>query len=1103
MSGQLLSEIGVAYFADMSGLEKAATQADKVTQMIGASAEKSAGVMSSAFESATKSTQDLMQRAEEAGLNVSKLANFQAKAGEAAARLDVAQASAAIALQKADDMALSGSASAEQIALAQAKAALAAERVNTTEIAAGLAMQKASEEADRLAAELEAQSAKVPILIRAYNLAKGALDTMSPSFQSVSQAANSFADKVSVVSTAVSSRLKVAEDSVQEFSSKLSTDAVSAADEFSAKIASVGARVGASISGMADRTGAAFSAFGARIGAILADLGAKAVSASQPVVSLGSKVEAVFSSVSSAVASRMQAASEAVQSFATRISTGVSSAVSAFQARLMAALQPAIDFGTRVGDAIGNMASNVQARLSSAASAVASFGSRIGTQAANVASRVGSGFGQAGLILLGFGIKAGQGLGQASDAFLRMTGLEPVVSAFSERVQSTIDSMIGNIKERFASLRGPIAQFGQRIAESSPSVASFGSSVKASFAGMVEKAGQIPGAVSGAVGSLMSGFKNAAGSVLDFTSKVGMAVFGVKQLAQSAIALATGLFQPAATAEQTAKSLEVLMGSAGAAKKEMQDLNTFAAQTPFQTQDIDNAAQKMLSVGINAKDVIPDIRALGDGLAAMSKTSGADLDMIVSNFDKIKTSGHLTGDVMQSFADAGIDAWSIMEKQTGKTHDQLESMISGGLIPADQAMKQLTEGIEANPLYGGQMANAASTFNGLMSTLASLWNQGMAALAGPTMQLAETGLTNLSNSLSSPAFTNFASGAGQQIANAFQSISNFVVTNDIGGKILLLGQNLSNFFNNPNMQIFAKTVGQDLVTGFNNFMTAVSSPAFGKFMGDVGSFAGGALTNLWNMLKNVVGAAQATAEFFQKNQVAMDLLIGVLSAAAIIIGVALVAAFIGWAIAAGAAAIATLMATWPILLIGAIIALVVAGIILAIQHWGDIVNWLKGVWSGLSNFFGGIMNGIVGAFKTGINWLIDQINGFISGINSINVVGFSVHIPLIPHLAKGTDNFMGGMALVGENGPELVNLPRGAGVFDNRKTESFLSAMKSPMSASPVSASPISATPASGGSTVYVTVHVEPPSVTLDKHELVDQIGEGVTRTLISQTGVK
>lgn len=43
----------------------------------------------------------------------------------------------------------------------------------------------------------------------------------------------------------------------------------------------------------------------------------------------------------------------------------------------------------------------------------------------------------------------------------------------------------------------------------------------------------------------------------------------------------------------------------------------------------------------------------------------------------------------------------------------------------------------------------------------------------------------------------------------------------------------------------------------------------------------------------------------------------------------------------------------------------------------------------------------------------------------------------LPYLASGTDNWSGGLAMVGEKGPELVNLPRGAQVIPNKSLSSM------------------------------------------------------------------
>jgi hypothetical protein len=73
---------------------------------------------------------------------------------------------------------------------------------------------------------------------------------------------------------------------------------------------------------------------------------------------------------------------------------------------------------------------------------------------------------------------------------------------------------------------------------------------------------------------------------------------------------------------------------------------------------------------------------------------------------------------------------------------------------------------------------------------------------------------------------------------------------------------------------------------------------------------------------------------------------------------------------------------------------------------------------------------IVAAFndiKNAINGAISKLDEFIS---KIPLVGGHISIP---HFAGGVTNFSGGMALVGEKGPELVNLPRGSSVIPNNQ----------------------------------------------------------------------
>lgn len=105
------------------------------------------------------------------------------------------------------------------------------------------------------------------------------------------------------------------------------------------------------------------------------------------------------------------------------------------------------------------------------------------------------------------------------------------------------------------------------------------------------------------------------------------------------------------------------------------------------------------------------------------------------------------------------------------------------------------------------------------------------------------------------------------------------------------------------------------------------------------------------------------------------------------------------------------------------------------------VNLIKSAWQGIIDFFKSIVNGII----TGINTLIHAINGITGALSSVwtwtGLPGIP-HIPDIPRLAKGTDFWPGGAAIIGEAGPELVNLPRGSQVTPASETAALRSGMQ-------------------------------------------------------------
>jgi len=130
--------------------------------------------------------------------------------------------------------------------------------------------------------------------------------------------------------------------------------------------------------------------------------------------------------------------------------------------------------------------------------------------------------------------------------------------------------------------------------------------------------------------------------------------------------------------------------------------------------------------------------------------------------------------------------------------------------------------------------------------------------------------------------------------------------------------------------------------------------------------------------------------------------------------------------------------------------------------WGWILDEFKGAWLDVSSWFGtmldwvggfgddikgvvtGMWDALTGAAKTAFNWVARAWNDTVgklsftvpSWVPEIGGKGWSV--PDIPYLAKGTDFFQGGLAVVGERGPEIVDLPRGSRVIPAGPTQDIL-----------------------------------------------------------------
>jgi TP901 family phage tail tape measure protein len=109
------------------------------------------------------------------------------------------------------------------------------------------------------------------------------------------------------------------------------------------------------------------------------------------------------------------------------------------------------------------------------------------------------------------------------------------------------------------------------------------------------------------------------------------------------------------------------------------------------------------------------------------------------------------------------------------------------------------------------------------------------------------------------------------------------------------------------------------------------------------------------LLGGILGLATGIGRivtFVSQSQVAMNLFKGTLAAVAVVVGVAMVSAFYAWATAAGAAAIATIAATWPVLAVAAAIGVLVAGFLALYNNVAPFRAFMQQLGAGFQQVWG-------------------------------------------------------------------------------------------------------------------------------------------------------
>ena len=224
-------------------------------------------------------------------------------------------------------------------------------------------------------------------------------------------------------------------------------------------------------------------------------------------------------------------------------------------------------------------------------------------------------------------------------------------------------------------------------------------------------------------------------------SKIKNSIFSLKTLAGG---LATGyaakklIADPVSLADefQTYQiGFETMLKSKKKATKFMDSAKKFASDTPFDTSAVVSNTQKMLAYGFSDKDIIPDLKKIGNASAALG-AGEEGISRVSRALGQMKTNGRLNAEDMNQLTDVGINAWKYLADAEGKSIAQIREMSQKGEIGGDKAVKTILNGLKE---FDGMMDKTSnSTVAGLMSNIQDVFDINIVSKWGKGLQKGAT-----------------------------------------------------------------------------------------------------------------------------------------------------------------------------------------------------------------------------------------------------------------------------------------------------------------------------------------------------------------------------
>jgi tape measure protein len=311
--------------------------------------------------------------------------------------------------------------------------------------------------------------------------------------------------------------------------------------------------------------------------------------------------------------------------------------------------------------------------------------------------------------------------------------------------------------------------------------------------------------------------------------------------------------------------LENLTGSVGGAADALQSVKDLSEASPFEFKDIEAGEERLLRFNFSADQAGKLLQVAADAAAG----GAGSVDTITQAFGRLNEKTDLSTRGLMGLMQAGIPVFDILAKGLNVTTAEAENLVTKGLIPTQQGIQILADGIEQR--FPHMAATVAEGFDGTVKNLKETIQFATAEMGKPLFDVLESAIKDALAFLKSPdvkgALEDFSTNVASTVRDVidwFKQLGSAMSQPEVQANLHAAWQNIKDIgselwglvrdFFIPTQSELNKSLGGDGVNSASAFAAQIKI-----LSGEIRDFTGG-VKEVIGFLDTVDGALNSTKD---------------------------------------------------------------------------------------------------------------------------------------------------------------------------------------------------------------------------------------------------